>query len=97
MVLLRAPQQPAMRARDRVVWVFDPRNGYAVVGGFVYRGKAVTAARGRYFYGDDSSGRIWSLRVVHGRPVQIDLTILRDQDGERSRRGRPGLSGSQIS
>ena len=43
--------------------------GATVVGGFVYRGKAAPAARGRYFYGDFSSGRIWSLRVVHGRAV----------------------------
>jgi glucose/arabinose dehydrogenase len=39
----------------------------AVTGGFVYRGSAVPAARGRYFYGDNCSGEIWSLRVVGGR------------------------------
>jgi glucose/arabinose dehydrogenase len=39
----------------------------AVTGGFVYRGSAVPAARGRYFYGDNCSGEVWSLRVVGGR------------------------------
>jgi glucose/arabinose dehydrogenase len=39
----------------------------AVTGGFVYRGSAVPAARSRYFYGDNCSGEIWSLRVVGGR------------------------------
>ena len=39
----------------------------AVAGGFVYRGAAVPAAQGRYFYGDSCSGAIWSLRVVNGR------------------------------
>jgi glucose/arabinose dehydrogenase len=39
----------------------------AVVGGFVYRGRAVPGARGRYFYGDNCSGTVWSLRVVGGR------------------------------
>ena len=39
----------------------------SVTGGFVYRGSAVPAARGRYFYGDYCSGRVWSLRVSGGR------------------------------
>ena len=40
------------------------------------------AARGRYFYGDNSTGRIWSLRVVNGRAV----------DRRRERISLPGLS-----
>jgi glucose/arabinose dehydrogenase len=45
-----------------------PLGGHcAVVGGFVYRGRAVPAARGRYFYGDNCSGAVWSLRVSGGR------------------------------
>jgi glucose/arabinose dehydrogenase len=51
----------------------------AVAGGFVYRGTAVPSARGRYFYGDNCSGAVWSLRVVGGRarsvrrePITID-------------------------
>jgi glucose/arabinose dehydrogenase len=43
----------------------------AVTGGFVYRGSAVPAARGRYFYGDNCSGEIWSLRVVGGRARSV--------------------------
>ena len=41
--------------------------GCSVTGGYVYRGSAAPAARGRYFYGDYCSGRIWSLRAVHGK------------------------------
>src|SRR5438132_1583931 len=41
--------------------------GHRGSGGYVYRGKAVPAARGRYFYGDYCSGKIWSLRAVHGK------------------------------
>jgi glucose/arabinose dehydrogenase len=45
-----------------------PLGGHcAVIGGFVYRGRAVPSARGRYFYGDNCSGAVWSLRVVGGR------------------------------
>jgi glucose/arabinose dehydrogenase len=34
-----------------------------VIGGYVYRGLRVRAARGRYFFGDLCSGRIWSFGV----------------------------------
>ena len=43
----------------------------AVVGGFVYRGSTVPAARGRYFYGDNCSGTVWSLRIVGGRARDV--------------------------
>jgi glucose/arabinose dehydrogenase len=39
----------------------------AVIGGYVYRGRALPAARGRYFYGDLCSGRVWSVRIVGGK------------------------------
>jgi glucose/arabinose dehydrogenase len=32
----------------------------SITGGYVYRGSAVPAARGRYFYGDYCAGTIWS-------------------------------------
>jgi glucose/arabinose dehydrogenase len=36
--------------------------GCSITGGYVYRGKAVPAAAGRYFFGDYCNGRIWSLK-----------------------------------
>jgi glucose/arabinose dehydrogenase len=49
-----------------------PLGGHcAVSGGFVYRGRAVSGARGRYFYGDNCSGAVWSLRVVGGRARNV--------------------------
>jgi glucose/arabinose dehydrogenase len=45
--------------------------GCAVDGGYVYRGKAVPSAVGRYFYGDDCSGTVWSLKVVNGRATSV--------------------------
>jgi glucose/arabinose dehydrogenase len=47
--------------------VYSHNEGCSVTGGYVYRGKAVPAAVGRYFYGDYCSGNIWSLKVDDGR------------------------------
>jgi glucose/arabinose dehydrogenase len=41
----------------------------SVTGGYVYRGTAVPGARGRYFYGDYCTGKMWSLRISGGRAV----------------------------
>ncbi len=41
----------------------------AVTGGFVYRGAAVRAAAGRYFYGDFCSGTVWSFEI-RGRKAE---------------------------
>jgi len=53
------------------VRVYSHALGCSVTGGFVYRGKAVPAARGRYFYGDYCSGRMWSLKIVGGRATDV--------------------------
>jgi glucose/arabinose dehydrogenase len=44
-------------------------NNCSVTGGYVYRGRAVGAAAGRYFFGDYCSGFVWSLRMDGGRAV----------------------------
>jgi glucose/arabinose dehydrogenase len=45
--------------------------GCSVTGGYVYRGRAVPAARGRYFYGDYCSGTVWSFVVRGGRATAL--------------------------
>jgi glucose/arabinose dehydrogenase len=37
--------------------------GCSITGGYVYRGSAVPSARGRYFFGDYCSGKIWSAKL----------------------------------
>ncbi len=48
--------------------------GCSVIGGYVYRGKLVPAAAGRFFYGDACSGSVWSLTVTNGNvsPVRTE-------------------------
>ena len=58
-------------SRGRLVFpIVQYRHGggrCSVTGGYVYRGKTVPSARGRYFYGDYCTGEVWSLRAVHGK------------------------------
>jgi glucose/arabinose dehydrogenase len=62
------------------VFVYGRGDGCSVTGGFVYRGSAVPAARGRYFFGDYCSGQIWSLRIANGRAVQARKESFRVPD-----------------
>jgi glucose/arabinose dehydrogenase len=50
---------------------YSHRPGCSVTGGYVYRGKAVPAAAGRYFYGDYCSGTVWSLTVRNGKVSRV--------------------------
>ena len=43
----------------------------SVTGGYVYRGRAVPSAVGRYFFGDYCSGMVWSLRIQDGNAVDV--------------------------
>ena len=43
----------------------------SVTGGYVYRGRAVSAAAGRYFFGDYCSGIVWSLRIANGQATDV--------------------------
>jgi glucose/arabinose dehydrogenase len=57
---------------------YDHGEGCSVTGGFVYRGEAIPAAQGRYFYGDFCSGNVWSLVLRDGRAGDVsrhDFTV----------------------
>ncbi len=53
------------------IHVYDHDAGCSITGGYVYRGKKVADATGRYFFGDYCSARVWSLRVVDGKATDI--------------------------
>lgn len=69
-----------------------PRSeGTVVVGGYVYRGKAIPGLSGTYIFGDFGNGRIWGLeydgnKVTHHRLLfNTDLSISalgNDEEGE---------------
>jgi glucose/arabinose dehydrogenase len=53
------------------VFVYPLDGGHcAVSGGFVYRGRAVRSAAGRYFFGDNCSGTVWSFPAGRARSVR---------------------------
>jgi hypothetical protein len=45
--------------------------GCSVTGGYVYRGRTVRSAAGRYFFGDYCTGAVWSLRVAEGKAADV--------------------------
>jgi hypothetical protein len=63
------------------VWTYSHGDGNlcSIIGGYVYRGGAVPAARGRYFFGDFCLGAIWSFPVgPKGRasaPVRVETSL----------------------
>ena len=48
----------------------------SLTGGYVYRGSAVPAAKGRYFYGDFCSGEVWSYRSGRSRLERFQVPQL---------------------
>ncbi len=53
------------------IFEYSHSRGCTVVGGYVYRGKARPAERGRYTFGDYCSGVVWSMRVSGGKATAV--------------------------
>jgi glucose/arabinose dehydrogenase len=53
------------------VFEYDHGRGCSVTGGYVYRGKARPADRGRYVFGDYCSGTVWSFRISSGEARDV--------------------------
>ncbi len=60
-----------------IVYPHAAGGGDAIAGGFVYRGKAIPALRGKYLFGDISTGRVWyadyadMLAADDGKPATL--------------------------
>jgi glucose/arabinose dehydrogenase len=67
-----ADQQPNPAGRLVMpVVTYSHDEGCSITGGYVYRGAAVPALKGRYIYGDYCSGRIWTLQIQNGKAVGV--------------------------
>lgn len=70
------------------VFEYGRNEGGSVTGGFVYRGSRLGAAyRGRYFFGDFVSGRVWSIALTidgNGEAVASDRREHTDELGGRA-------------
>ena len=49
----------------------NPEQGCSVTGGYVYRGRARSADRGRYVFGDYCEGTVWSFRISSGEARDV--------------------------
>jgi glucose/arabinose dehydrogenase len=73
------------------VFEYSHSNGQSISGGYVYRGTALPAAfRGRYFFADYVSGRIWSVALTVGTGGDAAASDLRDHTSELSASGALG-------
>ena len=59
------------------ILAYGRSEGQSVIGGYVYRGKAVPALDGRYIFGDYGSGRIWAVTLAPDGSA-LDRTLLFD-------------------
>lgn len=53
------------------VFEYGHDEGCSVTGGYVYRGSARAAERGRYVFGDFCSGTVWSFRIAAGAATDV--------------------------
>ena len=77
-----------------------PRSsGQSVTGGYVYRGFALgVAARGRYFFADFVSSRIWSIRLaVNGSTGEATASDLQDHTAQLGNIANPSSFGEDAS
>ena len=59
--------------KSKLVWPVNQYShsvGYAVIGGYVYRGSAIPALRGYYLFADEVSGRVWMMKGAAGSRVR---------------------------
>jgi hypothetical protein len=75
---------PAYAPLTDPVFEYGHSVGSSITGGYVYRGRALDARfRGRYFFADYVSGRVWSLAVtVDAATGEATMGDLRDHTSD---------------
>ena len=75
------------------VFDYGRGRGLAVTGGYVYRGTALPAAhRGRYFFADYGSGRVWSLGLAVDSETREAVLVDEIEHTDELGGTKPGLS-----
>ena len=57
------------------VYVYGRDEGVSVTGGYVYRGERIPGLRGRYVFGDFTTGRLWAIDLPQ-QPRAVEATSL---------------------
>ncbi len=82
---------PAYLPLTEPIHEYGRNSGGSITGGFVYRGSAMPAMRGRYFFGDFVSSRVWSIALAIQPNGEAQATDLREHTTELG--GMTALSG----
>jgi len=71
----RYAPQPTRGDLIAPVAVYDHTQGCSVVGGYLYRGRAIRGLRGHYVFGDWCKGAIWSITRKDPTRVPVGVTL----------------------
>ena len=82
---------PAFQPLTDPIHEYNRAAGQSITGGFVYRGSALPAAfRGRYFFADFVSARVWSMALTVDAAGEAQASDVRDHTAELALSGAPG-------
>ncbi len=88
--VIEYPHQPALAKESKFS---KHSHGLSITGGYVYRGKKITALQGAYVYGDYKQGTVWAMRyngetvteyaqVIGPNPIRLVASFAEDAAGE---------------
>ncbi len=68
---IKDPCNPSLY--EKPIWEYKRKEGIAIIGGYVYRGKNYPLLCGVYIFGDWGSGKIWGLIYKNGSVIDHKL------------------------
>ena len=72
----RFPRPAQVRGREQgPLFTFTHQTSGSVIGGLVYRGRAFPELAGRYLFGDNGSGQVWSLPGQASAPAPVEPLV----------------------
>lgn len=81
---------PAYQPLTDPIHEYDRSLGQSITGGFIYRGAALPAYQGRYFFADYVQGRVWSIAVTVEATGEARASDRRDHTAELATAGAIG-------